>query len=201
MKALEALHKILDFGQPVLTTQDVGMILNINNPHASQLLSRLARDKSILSLKRGLWLIDKKINPFQLVQYLTAPFPSYLSLHTALYFHGMISQIPQIIYVATIARTQRLKTPLGHYSLHHIQPDFFFGYCEMEDSETLMATPEKALIDYLYLAPTKTKLFHALPEIEISGKINVKKAFKMIEQIPSKRTRSLVDKKFRALLG
>ena len=126
---------------------------------------------------------------------------SIISLHTALYFHGMISQSPQIIYVITIARTQRLKTPLGYYSLHHIQPDFFFGCCEMENSETLMATPEKALIDYLYLSPTKTKLFHALPEIEIFGKTNVKKAFKMIEGIPSKRTRSLVDRQFRALLG
>ena len=199
MKSLEALQTLQALNQSVLSTKHVAMILGISHAHASKLLSRLAETQTIFSLKRGLWLIDKTMSPYHLVPYLTAPFPSYISCHTALYFHGMISQIPEVIYVATIGRTQKMNPPVGHYSCHHIHPDFFFGYELNHDTNIWMATPEKALIDYLYLSPAKSKLFYALPELELDA-LNIKDAYNIIQRIPSKRTRSLVSQKLHELL-
>lgn len=57
-------------------------------------------------------------------EYLTGPFPSYVSPQTALFYHEMISQIPHIIYAVSLARTRQYKTPLGNVSIHHLQPDW-----------------------------------------------------------------------------
>lgn len=195
MKAMDAYHKLRHFGEPVLHTRDVVMILKISTPHASKLLARLAKAKAIIPLKRGLWLIEKTLDPYQLAPFLTSPFPCYFSLQTALYFHGMISQIPPTHYLMTIARTHQLSTPVGDYSFHHVAPPFFFGF-EVSNKEKIpMATPEKALIDYFYLTPARSKRFHRLPELTLAKNFSIEIAEEIIEGIPSKRTTALVKNK------
>lgn len=77
----------------------------------------------------------------------------------------MISQIPAITYAVSIGRTKRYETPLGVVSFHHVHPSFFFGFETIGKGMVKMATPEKALIDFLYLSPSKSRLFRALPEL------------------------------------
>lgn len=50
-----------------------------------------------------------------------------------------------------------------------------------------MATPKKALIDFLYLSPAKSNLFRALPELELPRGFSAQKANKIINQIRSVR--------------
>lgn len=200
MNLIQAQNTLRKFGETVLQTSQVATILDITPAYASQLLKRLASNNAIFSLKRGLWLIEKNSNPLSLLQHLTAPFPSYLSLQSALYFHEMISQIPEIMYAVTVARTHRLATPLGHYSFHHVNPDFFLGFTFQEKHNVFIATPEKALIDFLYLAPARSRLFSLLPELSLSDCFDYKAAEKMINLIPSKRTQSLVTDKFKHLV-
>ncbi len=82
--------------------------------------------------------------------------PSYISLHTALSFYGIIPEtIPQITSVTTL-KTMRFSNDFGEYSYKNIKPEMMFGYDlrEMEGGRRIMfATPEKALIDMLYLYP------------------------------------------------
>jgi len=47
-----------------------------------------------------------------------------------------------------------------------VRPSFFFGYEESGRVGGRLATPEKALLDFLYLAPTRSRLFRVLPELE-----------------------------------
>ena len=51
-----------------------------------------------------------------------------MSLQSALYLHGMISQVPTVTYAVSLARTRRFVTTLGTVSVHHVQPPFFFGF-------------------------------------------------------------------------
>lgn len=88
------------------------------------------------------------MEPLALPEYLTNPFPSYVSLQSALYYHGMISQIPTIVFAVSISRTKKYETPLGVVSVHHVNPSFFFGFKSMGSRIAKMATPEKALIDF-----------------------------------------------------
>lgn len=201
MKLLTALKVLQHVGIPILQTEDAACSLKLSNEHTSQLLRRLSIEKHILHLSRGFWAIDTNINPLLIPEYLLAPFPCYISLQTALYHHGMIDQIPQIISVVSPTRTRRIRTPLATISVHQIAPEFFFGYEVDPDTLVKMATPEKALIDIFYLKPAKSLWFKTLPEVEIPKTFNSKKAFEMINKISSPSRRSLVETSLRSILG
>jgi len=170
--------------------------LNIPTSTASRLLARLATAGHLLNLRHGVWAIPGKLDPLALPNILTAPLPSYVSLQSALYYHGIISQIPTVIYAVSVGRARVFRTPLGTVSLHHVQPEFFFGFEVMEADGVTMATPEKALLDFFYLSPTKSKLFRALPELELPPEFDVALARRMIQRIPSARRRRLVIRAF-----
>jgi predicted transcriptional regulator of viral defense system len=82
--------------------------------------------------------------------------PSYISLQTALSFYGIIPEaVPKITSVTTL-KTKKFNNDFGEYSYKNIKPDIMFGYelREMNGGRRIMfATPEKALIDLLYLYP------------------------------------------------
>lgn len=82
--------------------------------------------------------------------------PSYVSLHTALAFYGMIPEaVVQIISVTSL-KTASFNNGIGEYSYHSIKENLMFGYDlkPMADNRTIQfATPEKALLDLLYLYP------------------------------------------------
>jgi predicted transcriptional regulator of viral defense system len=193
MKLLTALKILQEINIPILETGDVAYKLGLSNAHASQVLRRLALEKHIIHLSRSFWVIDLRVNPLQLPEYLTAPFPCYVSLQTALYHHGMIDQIPRVITVVSLARTRLIKTSLADISVHHIIPEFFCDYEIDTKSQVKMASPEKALLDIFYLKPAKSLWFKSLPELEIPKTFNVKKAFELIKTIPSKARRTLVE--------
>jgi hypothetical protein len=81
--------------------------------------------------------------------------PSYVSLEWALSFYGMIPERVYTITSMTLGRNKKYSTVVGdfmYYSLspesysqgitHLTSPDFLGGF--------LMATPEKALIDFVF---------------------------------------------------
>ena len=201
MKIVDVHTKLLGMKVAVFLTSDAAACLNINNTHASKLLSRLSIAEHIVHLSRGLWAFKDKVDLLALPEYLTAPFPSYVSLQSALYHHDMISQIPAITYAISIARTKRYETPLGTVSVHHVQPSFFFGFESIGKGIAKIASPEKALIDYLYLSPSKSNLFKALPELEFPKSFAVKRARRIINRIRSTRRKNLVKKLFEELLS
>jgi len=67
------------------------------------------------------------------------------------------------IYLVSLARSDRIETKVGTYSVHHIRPELFGGFEHDPASGTKLALPEKALFDFLYLSPTRGRLFAACP--------------------------------------
>ena len=145
--------------------------------------------------------MEGAVSKLALPVYLTAPFPSYVSLQSALFYHGMISQIPSVTYVVSIARTRFYRTALGDVSIHHVAPEFFFGFERVNEHNAWMATPEKALLDVLYLRPTKTRLFSALPELTFPKHFSPKRARAVLKRIPSLNRRTLVQRQFEEFFG
>jgi len=200
VKLIDVHAKLLGMDVPVFMTSDAAACLNIDSAHASKLLSRLSLSGHLVHLRRGLWAFRDKVEPLALPVYLIDPFPSYVSLQSALYFHDMISQIPAITYAVSIDRTKIHDTPLGVVSVHHVHPSFFFGFETTGKGIAKMATQEKALIDFLYLSPAKSNLFRALPELELPRNFSAKKANKIIDQIRSRRRKNLVRSLFERTL-
>ena len=199
MRLTDSHAHLLRLDQAVFTTADVAALWGVANATASKMLARLSSAGHVVHLKRGLWGLANKITPLQIAHCMTAPFPAYVSLQSALYHHGMISQIPDVISVISLARTRRIRTPLCTFSIHHLQPAFFFGFETQDDGVTRMALPEKALVDLLYLSPARSNLFRAMPEVDIPKSFSARKAREMIRRIPSKKRKGHVLRLFENL--
>jgi predicted transcriptional regulator of viral defense system len=87
--------------------------------------------------------------------------PSYVSLHTALAFYGVIPEAVVRITAVSSLKTAEFENEFGTYTYKKIREDLFFGYelMPMGDRAIQFATPEKALLDLLYLYP-----FYDTPE-------------------------------------
>jgi predicted transcriptional regulator of viral defense system len=200
MQAAEFLKKLKQFHQACIQTRDIAAFLNITTAHASKMLKRLSLHNHLVHIHRGIWAFPDKLDLLILPEYLTMPFPSYISLQTALYHYGMISQLPTVIYAVSLARTKNFSTPVGEFSIHHLDENFFFGFELLPGTLIKMATPEKALIDTLYFSTTKTHLFHSLPEIELPKEFNLKTAYAIIEKVPYFKRRIMLEKRLTKLI-
>jgi predicted transcriptional regulator of viral defense system len=196
MRLVDVHARLLKMGLPAFQTSDAAAYLGVENAHASKLLARLAASGHVARLSRGRWGFKDRVDLFALPEYLTAPYPSYVSLQSALYHHGMISQMPSVLYAVSIDRTKTQATDLGTVSVHHIDPSFFFGHQAAGKGPGKIATPGKALIDFLYLSPARTHLFRALPELEFPEGFKVNEARKIIRRIRSVRRRNHVSRLF-----
>jgi predicted transcriptional regulator of viral defense system len=165
MNQIESLRRLRTLAVPVVETRDVGALLEVSPSNATTILRRLARKGMITHLSRGRWLVNERIDRLALAELISAPWPAYVSLQSALFHHGLIEQIPSVLYAVTPARPRRLRTPLGTISFHHMPPELFTGFELSSRSDAKIATPEKALFDMLYLAPGRSRVFSNQPEL------------------------------------
>ena len=77
-------------------------------------------------------------------------YPSYVSLQSALSFHNIITAFSYQITGITIKKSKHLLINEKDYSYSKIDTKLFWGFEKKEDF--LIATPEKALLDYVYFA-------------------------------------------------
>ena len=201
MTLIDALASLTTMRVPVFETGDAAVRLGLTNAHASAVLARLAAARHLVRLRRGIWAFPERVDPLALPGRLTAPLPSYVSLQSALYVHGMISQVPAVTYAVSLARARRFDTPLGVVSIHHVTPAFFCGFEPSGRQGALIASPEKALVDFLYLAPARSNLFRALPELELPRGFSARLARSMTDRIESTRRRAMVTRSLDRILG
>jgi predicted transcriptional regulator of viral defense system len=131
---------------------------NVNPKLIRIQLSRWAKTGKIYQLRRGLYSIappyqKRQPHPFLVANHLQKA--SYVSLQSALSFYGLIPEVVNITTSVSTGRPERLETPLGTYEFRHIKTELLFGYqmIELGEQSALLATPEKALLDLIYLQP------------------------------------------------
>jgi len=90
--------------------------------------------------------------------------PSYISLHTALAFYGLIPESIVHITSITTLKTASFTNSFGTFTYNTVKPEMMFGYeprptshvsldTRHEPLTLLLATPAKAITDLLYLNP------------------------------------------------
>ena len=112
------------------------------------ILSRLTKQHILQKLERDKYmLVGGRLHDFSLANFLYEP--SYVSLESALNFHGVLSQFPY--EVASITPKKPVTKTSNGKAFHYasVKSSLFWGY----DSKHgfLLAQPEKALLDLLYL--------------------------------------------------
>ncbi len=81
--------------------------------------------------------------------------PSYISLESALSYYGLIPEGVYIITAVSSRKTTSFETLVGNFSYRSIKPELMFGYevVVLDQDKFILATPEKSVLDYLYLHP------------------------------------------------
>lgn len=199
MNASVALARLRRLGVPAIDTADAAAALGQSTFAASKTLSRLGESGLITPVRKGMWWVEPPLDPYRLAAHLTAPLPSYVSLQTALHLREMIEQIPTIIYVVSLARTESIVTTAGTFSVHHIAPEVFGGFDER--GGVRMATAEKALFDCAYLSGGRSRLFASLPELEVPRGFQWKELKRWRDRVPSRQRGALVTRRLAHFLS
>jgi predicted transcriptional regulator of viral defense system len=121
-------------------------------------ITRWIKKGYIIRLRQGLYAFAEYKNKTGYSLYFANRIyhPSYISLHAALAFYGLIPESVVQITSVTSQKTLSFANGFGEYSYKTVKENLMFGYDlkPMADNRSLkMATPEKALFDMLYLYP------------------------------------------------
>lgn len=117
-------------------------------------ISRLLASGELISLRRGLYATRRDLDPHCLAGPLYGP--SYVSLETALTWHGMIPEGVTEILSATVKRAASFTNELGRFRYLTIPKAVYpVGVLLNTDSDVpfLIASPTKALADRIAREP------------------------------------------------
>lgn len=154
----------MKFAQLVELTADVhcfspGMVMAGQSADQVRLqLSRWVHSGRLMRIHKGWYALNAPYRRVQInmnVIATTIKVGSYISLHAALAYHGMIPEHVAETTAVTTGRPATIATPFGRIRYQHIKPEAFCG-CTRHDAglqHQYIATPEKALLDLLYLTP------------------------------------------------
>lgn len=154
MKYLEFKKRIQDF--PLFSSSLLGY-LDANEQVLKNQLTGWKRQGLLLELKRGLYILnenDRKVTPSRVFLANQLYSPSYVSTEYALMFYDLIPERVADITSVTTRKTAYFKNTFGLFIYQHIGIDCFKGFIEEKDENDysfLIATPEKAVVDFIYL--------------------------------------------------
>ncbi len=141
--------KIYDSNLSFFTLKTLRDILDIEKEITLfSVVKKMLQAGVLVKIERNKYLLkETKIDDFSLANYLYQP--SYISFESALNFYGILSQFPYEITSATTRRTNQKVFSEKVFTFTQIKKSLFFGYEKKENF--IIALPEKALLDQLYL--------------------------------------------------
>ncbi|MDP2929809.1 MAG: hypothetical protein Q8O01_07110 [Candidatus Omnitrophota bacterium] len=200
MRRRSMLPVIKKLGKQVFTTHELSLASGRSLSVVTQSLNNLVREGAVIKVRRGVWAEEGlgAISPYAVIPYLFPAHRAYVSFISALHIHGVIEQIPQVTTLASTAHAGIIKTSIGTFYVHHIMPSFFCGFGWYKGNGSfLIAEPEKALIDSLYLSAYKRKRFGRFPELHFPKTFSFKRVKEWMNKIPSKTTREYVRRRLK----
>ncbi|MEW6086776.1 MAG: hypothetical protein AB1498_00475 [bacterium] len=193
---MSVLTAIKQLNRPVFTTRELAAHYKGTLSNTTQTLNHLEKKGVVLKIKRGVWGLNigsERLSPYMVIPFLSVVQRLYVSFITALHLYDIIEQIPQAITLASTSHTKTIKTKLGTFFIHRISPSFFKGFDWYKNGgKFLIAEPEKALIDCLYVSSRRKNQFGYFPELHFPKSFNFKKAEKWANEIPDSRIRKYV---------
>ena len=118
-------------------------------------IAMLEKKGLLIRLKRGLYVVSPEISGKALSMGLIANHlygPSYVSLHWALRWYGLIPERIDTVTSITTRHTREFENSFGRFSFRGVSQEYFpIGIKSQEDAglHFLLASPEKALCDML----------------------------------------------------
>jgi predicted transcriptional regulator of viral defense system len=117
-------------------------------------LSELERKGMIIRIRKGLYVVSKKVHNLDISRELVANHlygPSYVSLESALAHYGLIPERVFMMRSVCMKLHKQYETPLGHFDYIKVPGNYYRIAIRQEIVDNsysfLIASPEKALCD------------------------------------------------------
>jgi hypothetical protein len=161
-------------GQAPVFHSSILMAGKVNPADLGRQLSRWVRSGNLVQVRRGLYMLSggyqkTPSHPFLIANRIKHA--SYVSLQSALEFHGLIPEYVPSVTSVTTGRPEILNTSVGSFIFKHIKKALFSGYEAVDlggGNSAFVARPEKALLDLLYLTP-RSESFDYLREMRLQN--------------------------------
>lgn len=135
--------------------------------HPRDKISVWLKSGDLIRVKKGLYIFGKHIALTPYAQEVLANLiygPSAISLNYALSFYGLIPERVTTITSITNKRNKSFATPVGEFTYKYLSPAKYPTGIELrinsQDNHFLIASPEKALCDHIYLTDKKVILLN-----------------------------------------
>lgn len=166
LNPLSVQEKLSGHNLIIFTPREFKRLFNVSSFAASKFINQYSRKNFFIKLRNGLYCLTAA-QPDQFIIANKLYQPSYISLETALAFYNII---PETVYSITSVSTKATRSFIAagrEFSFSKIKKNLFTG-CQLLEKggeRFLIAEPEKALLDYFYLASLKKK--------EVNDRINI----------------------------
>lgn len=204
-------------GKTLFTLDDFARLFTVKKRNTLyKIVQRLAQRQTITPLTKGRYALStalaaQKISPYQIANFLYQP--SYVSLETALFAYSIMTGFSYAITSVSLKPTTDLTVQDQEYSYSQLTPQLFWGYQKQgyrkqgyqkqsqqqqqqqqpgQRDNYLMATPEKALLDYLYLA-SKGLRSAELDEFDLTS-LDSQRFKKYLDQAQKPRLKKFVSR-------
>jgi len=174
------LQKILrTLEKPFYTTSELERITGSGKNVLTVTLGRFCKKNLLIRITKGVFALPENMDKLpEIANQLYIP--SYLSFESALSRFGILSQSPYTLTFATINRSKKIILADNEVEYRQIKPEFFAGFSK--EGALFVASPEKALLDQLYLV-TKGKASITLEELDLS-EISKRNLAKLAKNFP-----------------
>lgn len=165
-------------------------------------LTRWTKQNRLVKLRNSWYSFPEYIKTpnFQLFVSNKIYAPSYVSLHSALSFYGIIPEA--VIHTTAVSSLKKVnfENQFGTFSYQQILPELMFGYEKktfLNKHSLIIASPEKAILDLMYLFP----LYNSEQDIRelrfdeefMHEDVNVEQLLDFTEKFDSKILKKRVD--------
>lgn len=179
--------KILESEFTLISSKTLKELLGVKSERTYyRIVKDFMTSKVLVSIEKNKYYITgRNVDTFEIANFLYQP--SYISLETALNYWGVLSQFPFEVTSVTSKKGVTKSFDGKIYNYNHITSRYFGMFTKRNN--VLMALPEKALFDQLYLASKGIKSIN-LDEYNLKN-INMKIFSEICNKL--KADRSIVD--------
>ncbi len=155
LKRIEVEEKLKSMGLEVFTPLEFRRIFGVSQNTASRFIT--SNIGGLFVKLRNNFYTLKDSNPSRYLIANKMYQPSYISLNSALSHYSIIPEVVYAITSITTKISREYATPKGNFIYQRIKKKAFTGYDLrlVDKDKVLIATPEKALADYLYFVDLK----------------------------------------------
>jgi len=168
------------------------------------LVKRALASGEVQRVRRGLYCLAEKyrpgpVDPFVLAQRVYGP--SYVSLESALSYHGWIPEAVYAVTSVSLERSREFDTPVGLLSYTRVPQKVLYAGVDRVETPAgesfLLASPLKALADYVYVHKLDVRSAGAVVrslrvDAELLAEVSAGEAEALRANYPSRRVRRLL---------